>query len=92
MSMTQTLLALLDGGKVALCMVVALAFVRLGVRAKERLYYAFAISFLLLATSWLLIALRSAHGDGASLAYLPRLCAFLLIIAAIVDRNRRPDR
>lgn len=92
MTTTQLLLALLDGGKVALCFVVALAFVRLGVRAKDRLYHAFAIAFVLFATSWLLIALRGAHGDGASLAYLPRLFAFLLIIAAIVDRNRRPDR
>ena len=92
MSHTQLLLALLDGGKVALCLVVALCFVRLGVRAKDRLYHAFAIAFVLLGSSWMLIALRSAHGDGASLAYLPRLGAFLLIIAAIVDKNRGPDR
>jgi hypothetical protein len=92
MSKTTLLLALLDGGKVTLCLVVALGFVRLGLRAKDRLYHAFAIAFVLIGASWLLIALGTAHGDGASLAYLPRLCAFLLIIAAIVDRNRRPDR
>lgn len=89
MSTWDGILSLVDGGKVALCLVVSLCFLRLGQRTKDRLYHAFAIAFVLMATSWVLITLHSAHGDGSSLVYLPRLAAFLLIIAAIVDKNRR---
>lgn len=89
MSTLVTLLAFLDGGKVTLCLIVALGFTKLGLRTSDRLYYFFAIAFLLLATSWVLLGLGAAFGEGSVYAFLPRLVAFLLIIAAIVDKNRR---
>ncbi len=79
----------LDGGKVTLCLIVALGFTKLGVRTADRLYYLFAIAFLLLGTSWVLLGLGAGYGEGSVYAFLPRLGAFLVIIAAIVDKNRR---
>lgn len=85
---------LLDGARAMGCLVVALAFVRLGRAARDRLYHAFAAAFVLLASSEALIGLHLAPGDHSELAYVPRLVAFLLIIWAVIDKNRRaaPER
>lgn len=80
---------LLDGGRAVVSLVVALCFLRLGRSTKDRLYPAFAFSFVLLALSCVLVGLGVAPGDRSELAFVPRLVAFLLIIAAIVDKNRR---
>lgn len=80
---------LLDGGKVALSLVVALAFVKLGRRAGDRLYHGFALAFVLLGVSWALIGMGAATGDASYVAFLPRLAAFVVIILAIVDKNHR---
>ena len=85
----HTLSILLDGSRVTLCLVVALCFARLRVETKDRLYTGFAIAFVLLAVNWTLLGIQAASGDSSVLAYVPRLLAFLLIIAAIVDKNRR---
>lgn len=89
--MTTAMLAqqLVDGGTVALCLVAALCFVKLGRRTGDRLYHAFAAAMVLLGASWILIGLGVATGDGSYVAFLPRLVAFLVIIGAIVDKNRR---
>ena len=83
------LASLLDGARAMACLVVALAFVRLGRAAHDRLYHAFAAAFLLLASSETLIGLHAAPGDHSGIVYLPRLVAFLLIIWAVIDKNRR---
>lgn len=84
---------LLDGARVMASLVVALCFWRLGRTAKDRLYYVFAVAFVLFASSSVLIGLGIADGDQSVYAFLPRLLGFLLIIYAIVDKNRRgrPD-
>ncbi|HTJ45783.1 MAG TPA: DUF5985 family protein [Kofleriaceae bacterium] len=84
--------AMLDGARIGLCLVVALGFLRLGRRSADRLYYAFAIAFVLLAANWTLLGVGAASGDHSAAAFLPRLLAFLLIIAGIVDKNRRANR
>lgn len=96
--MSDALLLMLDGSRVTLCLVVALCFARLGRLAKDRLYTAFAAAFVLLAANWTLLGVQAASGEHSVLAFLPRLLAFLVIIVAIVDKNRRaasrpsPDR
>ena len=79
----------LDGGRVVFSLVIAVAFLRLGRVTHDRLYYAFSGSFLLMAVSSTFIGLGVALGDWSVLAFLPRLLAFLVIIWAIVDKNRR---
>ena len=49
----------------------------------------FALAFVLLAASTALIGMGLGVGDYSVLVFLPRLIAFLIIIAAIVDKNRR---
>jgi hypothetical protein len=86
------LTAMLDGGRVTLCVIVALCFARLSRATRDRLYAAFAVAFVLLGVNWTLLGMQTAGGDHSALAFLPRLLAFLLIIAAIVDKNRRAAR
>jgi hypothetical protein len=71
---------------------VALAFTRLGKRTSDRLYYAFAVAFLLIALNWSLLGLGAASGDNSAAAFVPRLVAHLVIIGAVFDKNRRAAR
>jgi uncharacterized protein DUF5985 len=62
-------------------------FVRFWRRAGERLFMAFGIAFGLLAVNQFAIALIGAADERGNYAYLLRVIAFLLIVAAIVDKN-----
>lgn len=67
----------------------ALFFARFWKDTRDRLFLYFAASFTLLAIQRAGLVLSSAQGDSTVLYYLVRLFAFVLIIAAIVDKNRR---
>jgi hypothetical protein len=69
--------------------VVALYFLRFWRETGDRLFGMFALAFLLLGISRL--GLATALGDSESQThwYWVRLAAFLLILVAIVDKNRR---
>ncbi|HUS30745.1 MAG TPA: DUF5985 family protein [Kofleriaceae bacterium] len=88
----QALATFLDGGRVVFCLIIALCFWRLGRTTRDRLYHAFAIAFVLMAVSATLVGLRVAIADWSAIIYLPRLLAFLVIIWAIVDKNRRAPK
>jgi hypothetical protein len=79
----------IDGGRTILCLVIALYFVKLGRSSRDRLYHGFAAAFALLATGSLMIGLKAAPGDYDVVVVVPRLLAFLIIIASIIDKNRR---
>ena len=87
-----TITGLLDGARVFASLVVALCFLRLGRASGDRLYRVFAISFVLLALSSALVGFDLELGEGSMLAFVPRLIAFVLIIIAIIDKNRRANR
>jgi hypothetical protein len=88
----DTLSIFLDGGRVTLSLLVAVAFLRLGRTTGDRLYHGFALAFVLMAASNVLVGLGLEVGESKALVFVPRLVAFLLIIAAIVDKNRRSRR
>jgi hypothetical protein len=87
-----SLATFLDGGRAVFCVIIALCFLRLGRATHDRLYHAFAIAFVLLAASSTLIGLGVASADWSVYAFLPRLLAFLVIIWAIIDKNRRAPK
>ncbi|WP_340315730.1 DUF5985 family protein [Rhizorhabdus argentea] len=68
-----------------------LFFFRFWRRTGDELFLAFAIAFALLGVSQGAIAFAKIYLEERSWAYLPRLAAFLLIIAAIGRKNRRPQ-
>jgi hypothetical protein len=68
--------------------VAGLFFFRFWRETHDRLFQLFGAAFWLLATSWLLLGLFSPTEEARPYIYAIRLVAFMLIIAAILDKNR----
>jgi len=64
--------------------VAAMFFMRFWRLTHDRLFVCFAAAFTLLAVQRLVLIVWSE----SDLIYLVRLCAFVIILAAIVDKNR----
>ena len=84
----STLNQLVTGAIVMGYAVTGLFFIRFWRQTRDRLFLIFAVSFWLLGLQRLALALTSAHIESDTGYYLVRLFAFLLILAAIVDKNR----
>lgn len=67
--------------------VAACFFLRFWAKTRDGLFLAFAAAFLLMALNELLLSLLANSSDESSLAFVPRLLAFVLIIAAILWKN-----
>lgn len=77
-------------GVIAMASIVAaLFFLRFWKDTGDRLFAIFSASFLLLAITRLGLALSREQLEGHTHWYWVRLAAFLLILFAIVDKNRR---
>ena len=86
--MSATLVAFLGGVLAAGYLVAALFFLRFWRLSRDRLFAIFAAAFLLLAIQRVLLVLDFALVEDATWYYVLRLVAFLLILFAIVDKNR----
>ncbi len=81
-------MTVLAGGMIAGYAVVALYFFRFWWYSRDRLFAIFSAAFLLLALQrGMLVGLEPLAGEVWP--YAVRLGAFLLIIVAIVDKNRQ---
>lgn len=60
-------------------------------RSRDRFFLFFTAAFWVYALSTLILLLSARGSENHPAAYIVRLLAFLLIIAAIVDKNR-PQR
>jgi hypothetical protein len=67
----------------------ALLFLRFWRVGGDRLFAFFALAFGVFALNWLVLGLAAPTEETRHFVYLLRLAAFVLIIAAIVDKNRR---
>jgi hypothetical protein len=70
---------------------VGLCFIRFWRDTTDRLFLYFALAFWLMAGSWLGLAALSPTDESRPYIYAVRLVAFLLIIVAVSDKNRRSD-
>ena len=70
-------------------LVVALFFLRFWRETGDRLFAIFSAAFVLLAFTRMGLALSSAQAEGHTHWYWFRLAAFVLILVAIIDKNRR---
>ena len=68
--------------------VAALFFLRFWRQTRDRFFLLFALAFLALSLNWLGLAATSRGDETRTYFYLLRLAAFVLIIGAIVDKNR----
>ncbi|HEX2123837.1 MAG TPA: DUF5985 family protein [Thermoanaerobaculia bacterium] len=80
---------LLSGALIAFYAAIALFFLRFWIAARERLFALFALAFTVLAGQRLALSLTNATMEDQTVFYLLRLAAFVIIVVAIVDKNRR---
>ncbi|HEX6097734.1 MAG TPA: DUF5985 family protein [Thermoanaerobaculia bacterium] len=80
---------LLSGILVALDAVAGLFFLRFWRASRDRLFALFGTAFFILGIQRLLLALTRSAFEDQAIFYTLRLLAFVIIIVAIVDKNRR---
>lgn len=83
------MIGLVSGILIAEYTTIALFFLRFWTKSKDRLFLMFSGAFALLAVQRLSIALTREIMEHQAPLYLLRLTAFIVIIVAIVDKNRR---
>lgn len=70
------------------CLVAAMFFLRFWQQSRDRFFALFAASFFVEAVNRVTLALSPSPNDGAIVLYCVRLLSYLLIVVAIVDKNR----
>lgn len=68
---------------------IALFFARFWRESGDRFFAIFALAFLVFAVNRVVLLFERQHGGEGVEAYLIRLAAFVLILLAILDKNRR---
>jgi hypothetical protein len=86
--MTATLIVFLQAVSATCAWACAVFFYRFWRESRDRLFFFFSAAFLLLSICWVLLALIDPIGESRPYAYAIRLVAFLLIIVAMMDKNR----
>jgi len=92
MTTSAAALHLVTGAIVMGYAVAGLFFARFWRQTHDRLFLIFAIAFWLLGMQRLALALTAETGESQTGFYLLRLFAFLLILGAIIDKNRGESR
>jgi hypothetical protein len=70
-------------------LLVGLFFLRFWKQTRDRFFLLFAAAFWFLAANWLGLVLTEPADETQTYFYLLRLGAFLLILTAIIDKNRK---
>ena len=87
--MGDALKALVSGAMVMAYLTAGLFFLRFWRDSRDRLFAIFAVAFFLLAVQRAVLTIVVHHGqEGSVWLYGLRLLAFLLILVAVVDKNR----
>jgi len=89
--MEGTLTLLMAGALTGGYLVIALFFARFWRDTRDRLFGFFAAAFLLLALQRTALALAADETEWTAVLYGIRLAAFLLILYAVIDKNRAPQ-
>jgi hypothetical protein len=76
----------LSGVASGLAVAAALFFLRYWRRSRDRFFAIWSVSFLLLAAQWAVSAITGS--DSHPEAYFLRFVGFVMIVAAIIDKNR----
>ena len=81
----------MNGGAFLACAVIALCFYRFWRQTGDRLFGIFALAFAVFGANRAILTALAEDSDGRVYVYVVRLIAFLLIIGAIVEKNRVSD-
>ena len=86
--MRSEIVVFFQGISSAAAAIAALVFLKFWRDSDDRLFAYFSAAFALMSLSWALLGLFSPTEETRPYIYAIRLAAFLLIIVAIVDKNR----
>ena len=81
------MIAFLSGAVTLGSIIASLFFLRFWRKTSDRFFLAFAVAFLLLALNQVLAQWIGAADERVGYTYLLRVLAFVLILAAIIDKN-----
>lgn len=79
----------LHGGIAVACFLIGVKFLKFWYSSRDRFHLWFVSAFWVFAGGWVIRAFTPTSAEDVHYVYVPRLLAFLLIIAAILDKNRR---
>lgn len=79
----------MSGALAALCMVVALFFLRFYAKSRDRLFLCFSCAFVMLGVERVFISLNEISNEKVGSVIVIRIVSFILILLAIIDKNRR---
>jgi hypothetical protein len=82
----------LNGATAMGCVVSALFFFRFYRQSADRLFLFFGLGFSIFAANRLVLALLDEGHEASTYVYLSRLLAFVMILFAIIDKNRKGAR
>lgn len=82
----------LSGVFTTLALVASLFFTNFYRKTKDRLFACFALSFFMLGVERIVITVFNITQERGSEVYLIRLVSLVLILWAIIDKNRRGER
>lgn len=77
------------GATMTAALVIAVLFFRYWRSSRDRLFLMFAGAFVVFAASRLVLAFLEEDDEGRVFVYAFRMLAFLLILGAVLDKNRR---
>lgn len=82
----------LNGATAMGCVVAALFFIRFYRQSADRLFLFFGLAFTIFAANRLVLALLEREHEANTYVYLSRLLAFVMILFAIIDKNRKSSK
>ena len=74
------------------CLTASAIFLKSWRGSRDRFFLLFAVAFLCMALNWTALAVIKPPRESMHYVYLLRLVAYVLILVAIVDKNRNPAR
>jgi Ca2+/Na+ antiporter len=80
--------SVLSGAIIMANLVVGLFFLRFWRRTRDRLFAMFAVAFWILAANRIVLASLHEESEFRTPVYAVRLAGFVLILVAIIDKNR----
>lgn len=87
--MNTTILAFLNGGLAVASLAVGLVFMKFWRVSRDRFFIFFAAAFWAFALGATLRTIFASTSEHGHLVFLPRLLGFVIIVIAILDKNRR---
>lgn len=90
--MTDDLSTMMLGGIVMASFVAAVQFAKFWRLTRDRFFIWFALAFLIFSVSYTIRTVTQDTLEHTYYVYLPRVAGFLLILFAIIDKNRRGAR